>query len=182
VSWLRDALLAYRPADNAERGHVGRMLDLLENEPRCFWRDVFAPGHFTGSALVVNPSRTKVLLMKHKYIERWFQFGGHADGNENLAEVAMMEAREESGFNAEDFRMLGQGVVDVDIHPIPANPKKNEPAHEHFDVRFLVEANDATPLPVNPEGLTLAWVSLEEAARLVDGDAAMLRLFGKVKR
>lgn len=180
MSWLGEALRSYKPSDDAERKHVERMRDLLEHEPRCFWRDVFSPGHFTGSALVVNPARTKVLLMKHKYLDRWMQFGGHADGNGNLAEVAMMEACEESGLTEKDFRIVNDGrIVDMDIHLIPANPKKNEPAHEHFDVRFLLETDDKVPLPLNPEGLTLEWVDFQEAAKRVGDDEAMMRLFDK---
>ena len=35
-----------------------------------------------------------------------------------------------SGFRENRFTLSG-GVFDIDIHPIPAYPKKSEPAHEH---------------------------------------------------
>src|SRR5262245_62071320 len=99
-----DNLLAtYTPADAAEQRFKTRMLALLADEPRAFWRDVFSPGHFTGSALVTNHCRDKVLLMKHKFIGRWMQFGGHADGAPNLSQVALREASEESGFPEDRF-------------------------------------------------------------------------------
>ncbi|MGI8710552.1 MAG: hypothetical protein ACR2LA_06130 [Acidimicrobiales bacterium] len=44
--------------------------------------------HLTGSALVVDATGTRTLLMLHRKLGRWFQPGGHADGNTNLAAVA----------------------------------------------------------------------------------------------
>jgi 8-oxo-dGTP pyrophosphatase MutT (NUDIX family) len=152
---------------------------LLAHEPRAFWRDAFTPGHFTGSALVASPGRNKVLLMKHKFLGRWMQFGGHADGEQDLGKVALREAAEESGFPAECLTLSG-GIFDIDIHPIPANPRKNEPAHEHFDVRYLLQLNDALPLPPNPEGLTLRWLTLSEAAAVTAGEEGLLRMLEKV--
>src|SRR5215468_7943373 len=149
-------LAGYTPTGNAEQRFKTRMCALLADEPRAFWRDAFVPGHFTGSALVTSRSRDKVLLMKHKFIGRWMQFGGHADGSPDLAKVALREAAEESGFPEARFAICG-GIFDIDIHPIPANPGKNEPAHEHFDVRYLLELDATLPLPPNPEGLALRW-------------------------
>ena len=174
-------LAAYRPADGTEQRFKARMLALLADEPRAFWRDAFAPGHFTGSALVTSHRRDKVLLMKHRYLGRWMQFGGHADGQRDLAAVALREASEESGVPRDQFAPCG-GIFDIDIHPIPANPGRNEPAHEHFDVRYLLELDAAVPLPPNPEGLTLRWLILEEAAQLVADEAGLTRMLAKLKR
>jgi 8-oxo-dGTP pyrophosphatase MutT (NUDIX family) len=176
---LHDLLVDYAPSDTAERRFKARMLALLADEPRALWRDVFSPGHFTGSALVTSRRRDKVLLMKHKFIGRWMQFGGHADGAPDLPNVALREASEESGFPADSFAVCG-GVFDIDIHPIPANPGKNEPAHEHFDVRVLLQLDDSLPLPPNPEGLALRWLPLDEAAALVAGEQGLLRMLAKL--
>jgi hypothetical protein len=92
-------------------------------------------------------------------------------GTPTSQKVALREASEESGFRQHRCSVLG-GLFDIDIHPIPANPKKNEPAHEHFDLRYLLELDDALPLPLNPEGLTLRWMGVDEAASLVAGSRA----------
>jgi 8-oxo-dGTP pyrophosphatase MutT (NUDIX family) len=172
-------LADYAPADSAEQGFKARMLALLAGEPRAFWRDAFAPGHFTGSALVTSPVRDQVLLMRHKTLGRWMQLGGHADGQRDLAAVALREAAEESGFS-EDRLILCGGIFDIDIHPIPASPKKSEPAHEHFDVRYLLQLDDTLPLPPNPERLTLRWLTLDEAAIFAAGEEGLLRMLRKV--
>jgi 8-oxo-dGTP pyrophosphatase MutT (NUDIX family) len=176
---IDNLLTDYMPADAAEQRFKARMLALLADEPRVFWRGVFAPGHFTGSALVTNHRCDRVLLMRHKYIGRWMQFGGHADGVSDLSNVALREASEESGFPTDRFTLFA-GIFDIDIHPIPASPHKNEPAHEHFDVRYLLELDDGLPLPPNPEGLILRWLPLDEAAALVAGERGLLRMLAKL--
>jgi 8-oxo-dGTP pyrophosphatase MutT (NUDIX family) len=176
---IKNALAAYMPTDIAEQRFKVRMLQLLIDEPRPFWRDSFSPGHFTGSALVMNRRRDNVLLLKHANIGRWMQFGGHADGARDLLGVAVREASEESGFPEEAFVFSG-GIFDIDIHPILANLKRREPAHEHFDVRYLLELDDVVPLPANPEGLTVRWFPLEEAVNIASGDEGLMRLLTKV--
>jgi hypothetical protein len=103
---LDDILAAYTPADAAEQQFKVRISALLTLEPRALWRDAFSPGHFTGSALVTSPGRDQVLLMRHKYIGRWMQFGGHADGEADLSKVALREASEESGLPEHKFAVL----------------------------------------------------------------------------
>ena len=39
----------------------------------------------------------RVLLTHHRKLDRWLQLGGHADGDRDLARVALKEAEEESG-------------------------------------------------------------------------------------
>lgn len=58
-------------------------------------------GHLTGSILITNPERTRVLLMLHKKFERWQQFGGHCEGETDVVSVAMREFHEESGIEIE---------------------------------------------------------------------------------
>jgi 8-oxo-dGTP pyrophosphatase MutT (NUDIX family) len=179
MSPIAAQLADYAPADGAEQGFKARMLALLADEPRAFWRDTFSPGHFTGSALVTSPGCDQVLLTRHKTLGRWMQFGGHADGQPDLAGVALREAAEESGFREDSFALC-DGIFDIDIHGIPASPKRNEPAHEHFDVRYLLELDPTLPLPPNPEGLTLRWLTLDAAATFVAGEQGLLRMLGKL--
>ena len=55
------------------------------------------PGHFTGSAWVVDAGRRRTLLTHHRKLGKWLQLGGHADGDADLAAVALREAQEDSG-------------------------------------------------------------------------------------
>lgn len=114
-------------------------------------------GHFTGSAWIVNQQRTKVLMMHHAKLNKWLQLGGHCDGQQEILEVALKEAKEESGLST--ITPLSDHIYDMDIHLIPARP--NENSHYHYDVRFLMSADSDQPLVMNHEAKALTWVPLE---------------------
>lgn len=109
-------------------------------------------GHLTGSAAVIDASRRAGLILHHVKLDRWLQPGGHADGQGDLAAVAVTEATEETGLAG--LRVL-QPAIDLDVHPIAARP--GEPAHLHLDVRFLVLAPPGAEPGGNHESHELAW-------------------------
>ena len=113
-----------------EEKFISLFLELLKSD-RCFHRD-FLPGHVTGSAWIVNKDRTKVLLVHHAKLNRWLQPGGHADGEEDVLNVAHREAEEETG--VKKFTVLQNSIFDLDIHTIPA--RKDFPKHQHYDIRL----------------------------------------------
>ncbi len=136
---------------------VGRFLALMNAHPDALDRRC-RPGHLTGSALVLDATGTETLLLLHTKLGRWLQPGGHADGDGNLARVALREATEETGIPG---LRIHPTPVQLDIHRV-APP--TEDAHLHYDVRFLVLAPaDAQPQP-NHESQALRWVPLDGLA------------------
>ena len=109
-------------------------------------------GHFTGSAWLVSADGRRALLMHHRKLDRWLQPGGHADGEEDLAAVALREAQEESGLR--DL-VVEPAIFDIDRHFIPA--REEVPGHWHFDVRHVVRAGGDERFAANGESLALAW-------------------------
>jgi 8-oxo-dGTP pyrophosphatase MutT (NUDIX family) len=128
-----------------------------------------ALGHFTGSALVVDHQASAVLLLHHRKLQRWLQPGGHADGDANLAAVALREATEETG-------IVGLQVVlppvDLDIHEVRP---PHEPAHRHLDVRFVVLASVDSEIVGNHESTALRWVPVDQLERY-EPDRGLVRL------
>lgn len=121
-----------------------------------FQRDHFSPGHFTASAWLVHPDQQRVLMTHHRKLQRWLQLGGHADGDTDVAAVAMREAEEESGLSALQLR---PEIFDLDIHSIPA--RGDDPEHLHLDVRFVVLHHGDAQFRVSDESLALAWVPVQ---------------------
>jgi len=151
-----------------------RIILFVEEHENCFDRSLLT-GHITGSAFIVNNSRTRTLLTHHHKLEKWLQLGGHSDGNPDTLSVALREAEEESGLKK--ILPLSKQIFDVDVHEIPA--RKNEPAHFHHDIRFLFEADDTEPLTISSESKDLAWVSLREIERYTT-EESVLRMVRKV--
>ena len=154
---LRDAVAALTAArvDGDPAGDRDRILELAAVHPDLAVRTC-RPGHLTGSALVVDATATRTLLMLHAKLGRWFQPGGHADGDTNLAAVALREAREETGI---DGLRIAVPAIDVDVHEV-APPA--EDAHLHLDTRFLVVAPPGAVEHANEESLALRWVGEDE--------------------
>jgi 8-oxo-dGTP pyrophosphatase MutT (NUDIX family) len=119
-----------------------------------------APGHFTGSALVVDATGERTLMLFHRKLQRWLQPGGHADGDANLAAVALKEATEETGIAG---LLVDPSPIDLDIHEV-APP--GEPPHRHLDIRFLVVAPAGAVEQGNHESEALRWVTVDELAEL----------------
>ena len=125
--------------------------------------------HFTASALVVSEDEKSVVLLHHKKLNKWLQPGGHADGEEDLTEVALKEVREETGLKDLEVKKDENGeafVFDLDIHEIPA--RKTDPDHYHYDVRFLIKVTGDHTLVQNHESNELKWLELSEARKLTD--------------
>jgi 8-oxo-dGTP pyrophosphatase MutT (NUDIX family) len=153
------SLHAHSPADEREADYVRRMVFLAAGDTP-FARDHFVPGHFTASAFVLSPDRKDLLLILHGKLGLWLQPGGHVDAADlDLLAAARREASEETGLQG--LQPLDPPLLDVDIHRIPPNPRKGEPAHEHFDVRFVFVAPHRQ-LSAGSDAQDARWVPLGE--------------------
>ena len=123
---------------------------------------------------MINRAGTHTLLTHHRKLDRWLQLGGHADGQANILEVALREAREESGIT--DVVPVSPAIFDVDIHRIPA--RRDEPAHDHYDVRFAVHTVTTDQFMVSHESHALCWVEMTRLSDITH-EPAMLRMHQK---
>jgi 8-oxo-dGTP pyrophosphatase MutT (NUDIX family) len=131
-------------------------------------------GHFTGSCWLVSKDGERVLLTHHKKLERWLQLGGHADGDSDLANVALREAEEESGLR---HLSVEPKIFDLERHTIPA--RGSEPEHYHYDVRFVVRANGSEDFVVSDESHALAWRNISELVNDSEAEESLRRMARK---
>ena len=170
-------LAAHEPADAAEAGSLRRVLALLELPGDVLGRGHFDPGHVTASVFVTRPSPAgdELLLIWHTKLGRWLQPGGHVDpADADVPAAALRELREETGLHVTGGRLL-----DVDVHPIPASPKRGEPAHEHFDVRLHVEVPAGAVAVAGDDAGAARWVPLAEVGEAAS-DASVMRAARKL--
>jgi 8-oxo-dGTP pyrophosphatase MutT (NUDIX family) len=158
-----------------EAATVGVFTDLVDahDDAHAYRRERRA-GHFTGSAWVVSADGRRTLLMHHRKLDRWLQPGGHADGDMDLARVALREAEEETGLR--DL-VVEADVFDLDRHAIPA--RGDEPEHWHYDVRYVVRATGSEDFIVNEESHALGWRDVSEVAIDPHADESVRRMARK---
>ncbi|MGE0126543.1 MAG: NUDIX hydrolase [Blastocatellales bacterium] len=156
-----------------------RILDFVRDNDRCFDRRL-SGGHLTGSAWMVDRDRSHALLTHHARLDIWVQPGGHVEDDPGLLDAAWREAREESGLSGfNDVRPVSDQIFDVDVHEIPANPK--EPAHFHYDIRFMFEADRDAELAITAESKSLRWIALDRISEITE-EESILRMVRKTTR
>ena len=120
-------------------------------------------GQFTSSAFLINPEKTKFLAIYHNIYDGWMIPGGHADGIENLLEVAIREVEEETGIKAD---ILDENIASLESLPTIGHTKRGKyvPAHIHYNVTFLLMADDSIPLRIKEdENSGVKWISFADA-------------------
>jgi 8-oxo-dGTP pyrophosphatase MutT (NUDIX family) len=155
-----------------------RVLAFVAEHPDALLRTC-TEGHLTGSALVVDPADGRFVVLHHRKLGRWLQPGGHADGDDDLAAVALREATEETGLEG---LVVHHPAVDLDVHEV--RPPGEAP-HLHLDLRFVVEAPPGSarlgPPPGNDESHEVRWVTAADLDAL-DADASLRRLVARAER
>lgn len=85
------------------------------------------------------------LFLHHTKLDTWFQLDEHCDGDSDVLAVTIKEAQEESGIMG--IEPVQGKIFDINIHCIPEN--KRDKAHDHYDVRFLLQVTSDEQLVQN---------------------------------
>ena len=153
----------YEPVNEQETRDKEIMLQFIKNNPDCLTRENQV-AHFTTSIWTVNKERTKTLMVYHNIYNSWSWIGGHADGSDDLATVAMRELEEETGIK--NAKLVSDEILSLEILTVDGHMKKGVyvPSHLHLNVTYLAEADEAELLVVKEdENKDVKWWPLEEA-------------------
>lgn len=188
---LRNAIAAFEPFNEQEAADKHVILRALDTDPDCLDRS--AQAHMACSIWVVDPSFTQTLLVYHNIYDSWSWIGGHADGECDLAAVALRELQEETGVaharlvageahGAGDASAASEptvggvrplcgpgGIYSLEVLTVDGHEKRGAyvSSHLHLNVTYLAIADPAEPIRIKPdENSGVRWVPLEDAIRL----------------
>ena len=183
---ILEKLENYAPFNEQEEEDICVFKQFIEAFGDNIWTRENKVGHFSSSAWVVNRERTKVLMAYHKIYDSFAWLGGHADGDKDLLHVALKEVKEESG--VEHIRVLSEDFIDVGCLFVKAHVKKGKPvsAHLHFNVTYLLEADEQDTLHIaEEENSAVRWIPISEVTNVVSEEhmkPVYARLMEKMKK
>lgn len=162
MSSLREEVSDYVPYNEQEVSDKEYILRFMDTFDDVLTREnIF--GHFCSSALVVNGDRTKVLMIYHNIYDSWAWPGGHADGENDLLNVAIREVMEETGIK--NIKPVSNNFFALDVLPVKNHVKRGKfvSSHVHLNVTYLLEANDNDKLLIKEdENSGVKWIPIDE--------------------
>lgn len=161
MKWF-ELINQYQPCNEQEKSDKALFLHCVHTFKNVLTRQNEI-AHVTSSALAVNHTRSKVLMVHHNIYQSWSWTGGHADGATDLLAVAIRELKEETG--VQSVCPVFSSIFSLDVLPVLGHMKNGRyvSAHLHLSVAFLVQADDQEPLIVNRnENSGVCWVPIDE--------------------
>jgi len=142
-------------ADEVQRGLHGQYQELLATDPTSLSRER-TRGHFTASALILDPKRAQVMLVLHPRVKRWLQMGGHIEStDESFREAAAREGSEESGYHSIEVLQI---PARLDRHDVPCKSPGGEVITSvHWDVQFLALVDSRELREITEDAATKWW-------------------------
>lgn len=163
---LRRQIEQYVPYNKQEEKDKQVMLKYLDTFDNTLTRQNEF-GHFTASSWIVNPEKTKVLVIYHNIYQSWGWTGGHCDGENDPLQVAIREAKEETGIK--HIKPLKEEIYSLEIVCVDGHVKRGKQvaSHVHLNLTFLLEANEKDMLKIKEdENSGVKWIRIEEATKI----------------
>lgn len=159
---ILDDLENFVPFNKEEEADKKVLIKFIKDNPDYLYR-ANPIGHFSASAWIVNNDFSKVLMCYHKIYDSWSWCGGHADGDENLLDVAVREVKEETGLK--NIQVLSRKIFSIECLHVMGHYKNGKyvSSHLHFNLTYLIQADEKEKLIVKPdENKGLAWFTEQE--------------------
>ena len=162
-------LQEHRLSSQSDWESTDKTIAWIENHEDFAFTKANTNGHITASLLITNEEKTHVLLMFHKKLQIWIQFGGHTDGETDVYAAAIREFHEESGIQYEPH--VPKKIFRVDVHSIPVHKETSE--HLHHDIMFLWTIPFDTPFQRQEDEVDdIRWFPIEGIEDYIDSHMA----------
>ena len=180
VDSLKENLEEFEPYNEQEEVDKKIILDYINNfddtltRQNKYW-------HFTSSAFVLNKERTKILMVYHKIYNSWAWPGGHSDGDSNLLNVAMKEAKEETGIK--NVIPIFKNIYSIEIISVNGHEKSEKyiSSHVHLNVTYLLEADENEKIHIKEdENSGVKWVPIDNVLDLTSETWVRDRVYAKI--
>lgn len=180
VDSLKENLEEFEPYNEQEEVDKKIILDYINNFDDTLTRQN-KYGHFTSSAFVLNKERTKILMVYHKIYNSWAWPGGHSDGDSNLLNVAMKEAKEETGIK--NVIPIFKNIYSIEIISVNGHEKREKyiSSHVHLNVTYLLEADEKEKIHIKEdENSGVKWVPIDNVLDLTSETWVRDRVYAKI--
>lgn len=177
---LQHTIENYLPTCEQEETDQAAMLRFLADNDDCLERKNLI-AHFTASAWIINPAGDKVLMVYHNIYDSWSWTGGHADGEADLAAVALREAMEETGVASIDF--VKHEPISLEIITVDGHEKRGVyvPSHLHMNLTYLLQADENQNLRIKAdENSGVRWISGKQLSDYVSEPWMLMRIYKKL--
>ncbi|MEF9991646.1 MAG: NUDIX hydrolase [Romboutsia sp.] len=177
MNWI-EQIKSYAPYNYQETKDKELILECISNYPNILTRDNVIC-HITSSGYIVNKSRDKVLMIYHNIYKSWSWTGGHADGDLDLLEVAIKEAKEETGLV--NVKPINTDILSLDSLTVQGHYKKDKyvSSHLHLSVAYLLEADEKDELIVNEDETSgVKWIGMDEISKFCS-EPYMIEVYNK---
>lgn len=164
----REELAIFKPTCDQEISDKAIMLKAIDEVKDAILTRNCKLAHVTASSMILNKEHTKVLMVYHNIYQSWSWTGGHADGDIDMQEVAIKEAKEETGIT--HLTPLYKGLYAIDILPVWGHIKKGSyvSAHLHLNYTYLFVADESEGLQHKAdENSAVKWISIHELDEVV---------------
>jgi 8-oxo-dGTP pyrophosphatase MutT (NUDIX family) len=155
---LRQLVDAIAPHDEHEAADKQDALTWITSDAPLYriQKPDIPPKHLVSYFAIIDPKSKKILLQDHLLAKLWLPAGGHVEPDEDPAEAALRECKEELGFAA--------GFLGVrKPHFITITTTNGQGEHTDVSLWYVLEASESTPLVIEPGKFAdVKWWGIEE--------------------
>ena len=179
MTYIED-IRKYKPRIEQEESDKKVILNYIDKYKKNILFRENKIAHITSSGLILNKNLNKVLMIHHNIYKTWAWTGGHADGDSNLLDVAIKEAKEETGLK--NVTSMSGDIASIDILPVYGHIKRNSyvSAHLHLNISYILLADEKEELVINKEETSgVKWIDVSKILDYSD-EPYLINIYNKI--